>query len=212
LTAYLTAYGFRSGEVQAPSTATDSTSNATGRTTPFVRPPGEYQEPDGFTDGAWQPSDSRFVTAYGGLVQIWDPHTAGVLGDNHQHQLTCDIVDLDYTADGSRIVVGSAAGDMIMLDANLEPVGRPVFLGESTRCTSAGPDNKTAFVLVGGAPGPASPSFEFADSMNGWALVDLDAGVVLRREEPGISLFWGRGPCRRMADAPPSAAPRARCS
>jgi hypothetical protein len=133
-----------------------------------------------------------------------------VLGDNHQHQLTCDIVDLDYTADGSRIVVGSAEGDMIMLDANLEPVGRPVFLGEYTRCTSAGPDNKTAFVLVGGAPGPASSSFEFADSMNGWALVDLDAGVVLRREEPGISLFWGRGPCRRMADAPPSAAPRGR--
>jgi WD40 repeat protein/DNA-binding SARP family transcriptional activator len=165
---------------------------ATARTTPFVRPPGEYQEPDGFTDGAWHPSDNRFVTAYGGLIQTWDPHTAKMLGDNHQHQLTCDITDLDYTRDGSRIVVGSAEGHVIMLDANtLEPVGKPVFLGEYTMSTSAGPDNRTAFVLVGGVPDPASYSFEFADSMNGWAMVDLDAGVVLRREEPGIDLSWG---------------------
>jgi WD40 repeat protein len=164
---------------------------ATARTTPFV-PPGQLQEPDGLSGGAWHPSDDRFVTAYGGLIQFWDPYTAGVLGDNRKHQLACDIVDLDYTADGSRIVVGSVEGDMIMLDANtLEPVGRPVFLGESTKSTSAGPDNRTAFVLVGGVPDPASYSFEFAYSMNGWALVDLDAGVVLRRGEPGIGLFSG---------------------
>ena len=94
-----------------------------------------------------------------------------------------DISSIDYSTDGSRLVIGELSGRVTMLDpTTLEPVGRPVRLDESVSRVAAGPDNHTAFALTGDLD-----ASEFWVSTNPrWAVVDLESGTVLDQGELGI--------------------------
>ena len=61
------------------------------------------------------------------------------------------MIEVDHSPDGSRVVVAELDGMLHLLDGpTLEPVGRPVDLGVNVCCVALGPDNRTAFALVGG--------------------------------------------------------------
>ena len=75
------------------------------------------------------------------------------------------------------------SGRVSMLDPNtLTSVGRPAELDEPACCVSAGPDNHTAVVLTGFQ----DPSGFRVGSGTGWAMVDLESGVVLHRGQLGF--------------------------
>ena len=72
--------------------------------------------------------------------------------------------------------------------ATLEPLGRPADVGEPAFYVTAGPDNRTAFVLIGG---PSGNTF-WSDTSKRWALVDLESGTVLRKGELDMGVGWAR--------------------
>jgi WD40 repeat protein len=155
---------------------------ATGRTTRFVG------RDHGFSGGGWNPRGDRFATVTGGLVQVWDPHTAALVAEN-RGSLTGRLGDLDYSPDGSRIVVVDLGGRATMLDsATLEPVGKPVHIDEALCCVQATRDDHTAFVILGGPPSSVMDSFEFVYPRHAWALVDFESGVVVKRGEAEIEV------------------------
>ena len=91
--------------------------------------------------------------------------------------------EVDHSPDGSRVVVSELAGTLTLLDGStLEPVGRPVDLGANVCCVALGPDNRTAFALVGGP----ERTFFWNDPSDRWALVDLEAGEVVEAGSLGL--------------------------
>lgn len=128
--------------------------------------------------GSWHPSGGSFAVADPhGMVGVWEART----GRHLVSRKVADgpILDLDYSAgDGSRIVIGQESGLATLLDsATLEPVSEPIQVGGSIGWLTAGPDNRTAFVLTGGR--------HISDRLDvpstGWALVDLVGHEVIRR-------------------------------
>jgi WD40 repeat protein len=103
------------------------------------------------------------------------------VADNSEHRLPGRGYDIDFTGDESRLVVSQEDGKVLLLDAEtLAPVGRRVDFGERVCCSSGGPGNHTASVLVGGPPAPEYDSFEFVTHPHSWAVVDLEKGRVSR--------------------------------
>ena len=135
--------------------------------------------------GAWTPDGKRFASAQGGLVRVWDPRTGRVV--DQARPVGSRISEIDYSTDGSRLVVAEVSGRVTLLDADtLQPVGRPVDLGDYACCVSAGPDNRTAVVLLGGA----WQSEDFASPSDRWATVDLVSGRVLRQGRLAVGGNW----------------------
>jgi WD40 repeat protein len=126
--------------------------------------------------GTWHPGGERFAAIKSGVIRVWNTHTGQVVA---QRKLPGGRVqDLDYSGrDGSRIVIGHPTGVATLLDSGtLTPVGKPVQVGVPIAWLSASPDNRTAVVLTGGRNfGP-----DFDAPSTGWALLDLDAGAVIR--------------------------------
>jgi hypothetical protein len=87
------------------------------------------------------------------------------------------VLDLDYSGlDGSRLVVGDESGLATLLDgATLRRLGKPVQVGGPIAWLSASPDNRSAFVVIGGR----HISDRLDVHSNRWALVDLMAGRVV---------------------------------
>ncbi|HSJ44411.1 MAG TPA: WD40 repeat domain-containing protein [Euzebyales bacterium] len=81
--------------------------------------------------------------------RLWDTRTSEptliadrALGDGH-------IGALDYTTDGTRLLVGERAGALYLIDAErLEPVTDPVRLAERMRWAFVASDQRTAFALT----------------------------------------------------------------
>jgi len=124
--------------------------------------------------GSWHPDGNHFALVTGGEVQIWDARTDALV--RHGRPAGPEVSAVDYSTDGSRLVVGELSGRMTMLDAaTLEPVGRPVVLDDAVCCVAAGPDNHTVFALTGNF---TASNFWYGVGTR-WMLVDLDDGAVV---------------------------------
>jgi len=134
-----------------------------------------------FGGGSWSP-DGQFVRAIGGTLHIWDGRTGEVRPGPHP---AGDLVtEVDHSPDGSRVVISEQSGTLTLLDGEtLQPVGRPTDVGANVCCVALGPDNRTAFALLGG---PARNAV-WNDPADRWALVDLEDGEVVEEGSLGLS-------------------------
>lgn len=128
------------------------------------------------TYGAFHPHGQHFVTANDRTIRVWSS------GENpsttQRTRMPGLITELDYTWDGRRLAVAELEGRLTMLDGEtLRPLGTPVELGERVSWIVARPDGRTAVVLLGGV----EPTDTFVPPSQGWALVDLASGRVVRR-------------------------------
>jgi WD40 repeat protein len=134
--------------------------------------------------GAWRPDGRRFATTgEDGSVRVWNWHTEALVAER---QVTPGaIVGLDYTGDGTRLVVGEQGGSeqggrVFAIDAEtLTPVGRAVRFDDRIVSVAASPDNRTAIALTN-EPDTNEPGF---------ALVDLVDGRVIREGELGSEVL-----------------------
>ena len=134
------------------------------------------------SQGTWHPDGRQYALATGAEIRVWDAATDTLI---HTRRLSSGsrIRAIDYTTDGSRLVVSELPGRVRMLDSTtLTEVGRPVTLDESVCCLAAGPDNRTAVVLTG----YVDPAGFLTDTSTGWAMLDLRSGRVLDRGELGF--------------------------
>jgi WD40 repeat protein len=135
-------------------------------------------------EGSWRPDGVHYAVANGGEVRILNARS-GVVTANSQPSGT-PVSGIDYSTDGSRLVIGQLSGRVTMLDSTtLDPVDRAVRLEDAICCLSAGPDNRTA-IAVTGFVNPSASGF-WDDSTSGWALVDLESGTVLDQGELGFN-------------------------
>ena len=104
-----------------------------GTYTPFADTGSGYAH----AGGAWTPGGGRFASAQGSLLRVWDPATGRVVAET---RLAGDpISEVDYSTDGSHLVVAGKSGDVFLLDAqSLEVLGRSVHSAEFACCVSAG--------------------------------------------------------------------------
>jgi WD40 repeat protein/DNA-binding SARP family transcriptional activator len=136
--------------------------------------------------GSWTPHADRFATATGSQVRVWDPHNGRLVRTSQP--FAGPLSEIDYSTDGSRLVVGEVSGRVTLLDADsLKPVGKPVDLGTYICCVSAGPDNRTVIALIGGS---SSQSDDFSEFSDRWATMDLVSGRVLDGGRLGIGGNW----------------------
>ncbi|MER7249008.1 BTAD domain-containing putative transcriptional regulator [Kribbella sp. NPDC000426] len=128
--------------------------------------------------GTWHPSGDRFALGNtAGQVMVEDTRTGRLVV---ARKVTAGrIGDLDYSGrDGSRLVVGDQSGFATLVDAEtLRPVSKPVQVGGPIAWLSASPDNRTAFLVIGGR----NISSWLDVPSDRWAVVDLVAGRILRR-------------------------------
>ena len=88
------------------------------------------------------------------------------------------LTGVDYAADGENIASSDLTGRVTLLNATTgSAVGSPVQLRGPVAGLTLAPDGRTAFVVTRADPitPGAIPTFD------GWALLDLETGSVLRR-------------------------------
>jgi WD40 repeat protein len=134
-------------------------------------------------EGSWHPDGVHYALATGAEIRIWDAESGRL---NARGRPSGPYISgIDYSTDGSRIVMAELSGRVTMLDPTaLTAVGRPVDLEKPVCCVSAGPDNRTAVALVGDLD---AAGFRVG-AITGWALVDLQSGTVLDRGEVAMEL------------------------
>lgn len=138
-----------------------------------------------FGGGSWRPDRGTFLRADGGFLREYDGRNGRLL--RAPHPLGDRVADVDHSPDGSVVAAAEASGLITLLDADsLRPIGTPVDLGEAAAGVSAGPDNRTAFVMT------VTPSLsDYWDATaRSWAVVDLEEGTVLARGELGFDGNW----------------------
>ena len=129
----------------------------------------------------WHPDGVHFAAVTDGEIQVWDARTGRVVV--RARPAGGLVSALDYSTDGSRLVVGELSGQVTMLDsADLTPVGRPAKLDDAVRSISLGPDNRTAVALTGAE---SASDFWFGSSPE-WARLDLEAGDVVTVRDVGF--------------------------
>jgi WD40 repeat protein len=133
------------------------------------------------TNAQWHPDGVHFATVSDGEIQVWDAQTGRLVV--HARPAGRLVSALDYSTDGSRLVVGELSGQVTMLDsADLTPVGRPVKVDGAVRSIGLGPDNRTAVAMVG-----VEDTSEFwIGSSQQWAKLDLEAGDVASVHDLGF--------------------------
>jgi WD40 repeat protein len=152
-----------------------------GESTPQLDPGPGF----GWGGGSWQPGTDRFVSVNGGVVHVWNKRTGKLI--KTKRPAGRFVSEIDYTPDGSKLVIGELSGRVTMLDARtLEPLGRAADVGEPVCCLSASVDDRTALVLTGG-PG-RSP--EFFPHVDGWSLVDLVDGREITSGDLDLNGNW----------------------
>ncbi|UUZ57962.1 WD40 repeat domain-containing protein [Nocardioides sp. B-3] len=136
--------------------------------------------------GSWFSPRAEYLRARGGTIYVMDGTTGRVrVGP---HPVGNRVTELAHSPDGSRVVISELSGTLTLPDGpTLEPVGRQVDLGANVCCVALGPDNRTAFVLIGGSDARGF----WDDPVDRWALVDLEAGEVVREGALGpASANW----------------------
>jgi WD40 repeat protein len=128
--------------------------------------------------GSWHPSGDKFAVGNtDGEVFVLDARTGRIAASRTVSG--SPIADLDYSGlDGSKLVVGDASGDAVLLDGPaLRQLSKPVQVGGPIAWLTASPDNRSAFVMIGGR----QINYLLSVPSDRWALVDLVAGRVIRR-------------------------------
>ena len=97
--------------------------------------------------GAWHPDGVHFAVATGDAIDVWDARSGGLVA--HGQAPGPEVTAVDYSADGTALVVGELSGRITLLDQDLRPVGHPVQLGQPVSNVAAGPDGGSAVVLTG---------------------------------------------------------------
>ncbi len=150
---------------------------------------------------AWRPDGRRFATSYGKgnvRVRVWNWRSREPVAE---HLVTkYAISGLDYTGDGTQLVVGSVkgtGGELRTIDAEtLALLRTAVRLDHPIRRVFASPDNRTAIALT--VPSDASGE---ATGDYGFAVVDIVDGRVLHERsvagDPSAADFSPDG--RRVA-------------
>ena len=139
-----------------------------------------------FTPGSWRPDGRRFAlgTARGRLQTFDDSGRLRTQARVSRASLT----GVDYAASGETIAASDVTGRVALLDATTgSTVGSPVDLGDPVAGVTLAPDGQTAFVATREDPidSGATPTFD------GWALVDLETGSVIRTGRlPETGLMW----------------------
>ena len=129
----------------------------------------------------WHPDGVHFAAATNGEIRVWDARTGRLVA--RARPAGTSVSALDYSTDGSRMVIGELSGQVTMLDsADLTPVGRSARLDQAVRAISSGPDNRTAIALIGFE----SPSGFWVGFSPQWARVDLETGDVVTVRDVGF--------------------------
>jgi WD40 repeat protein len=110
------------------------------------------------------------------VITVWNPHTGEVV--IKRKPVRTSVSGYAYSGrDGTRLVIAEASGVITLLDATtLRPVGTPVKVGKPVGMVTASPDGRTALVFTGGQ----SIATDLSSPSTGWALVDLEAGRIVR--------------------------------
>ena len=146
-----------------------------------AHPPQTTEDGYHFGGGSWYSPRAEYIRAVGGTLYVWDGRTGRVRPG--PHPVGDRVSEVDHSPDGSRVVVSELSGTITLLDGTtLQPIGRPVDLGANVCCVALGPDNRTAFALVGGP----ERTFFWNDGSDRWALVDLQAGEVVGEGSLGL--------------------------
>lgn len=142
-----------------------------------------FDDPNGYGygTGSWYGPRAEYVRPVGGRILTWDGRTGRrVIGPRPSGR---EVVEIDHSPDGSELAIVELSGAITRLDpATLSPDGEAVDLGAASCCVALGPDNRTAFALVGGP----DRFFFWNTPSDRWALVDLEAGRIVRDGELGI--------------------------
>jgi WD40 repeat protein/DNA-binding SARP family transcriptional activator len=124
----------------------------------------------GIGDVRLRPLDPDEVATIGsdGFVRIWERSTGSL---NRERDVGGD--RLAYSADGERILVGAADGEVSVIDADtLEPLAPPILLDHGVMRLHASPDNRTAIALT------SAPGIAIVDTIDGTVLherrIELD--------------------------------------
>lgn len=138
-----------------------------------------------FGNGSWFAPRAEYIRAEGGTLYVWDGRTGRVRAGSHP--VGGRVSEVDHSPDGSRVVIAELSGTITLLDGtDLEPVGRSVDLGDNVVCVALGPDNRTAFALIGGP----DRTYFWNDPIDRWALVDLESGSILHEGRLGANGSW----------------------
>ena len=133
------------------------------------------------TNAQWHPAGVHFAAVTNGEIRIWDARTGQVVA--RAQPAGKQVSTLDYSTDGSRLVIGDLSGQVTMLDSSdLTPVGRPARLDHPIRAISSGPDNRTAIALTGFE----SASGFWVGSSPQWAKLDLETGHAVTVRDVGF--------------------------
>ena len=99
---------------------------------------------------AWRPDGRRFASVGADqFVRVWDWPTLQLVTE--QQVLQDDAVDVDFTGDGTRLVVAESEGRVLTLDAeSLKLAGPTIRLDTDLNAIKASPDNRTAIVFTSG--------------------------------------------------------------
>jgi DNA-binding SARP family transcriptional activator/WD40 repeat protein len=127
---------------------------------------------------AWHPDGRHFAQATGHEIKVWDSVTGRLTG---RAEMRGTVSALDFSADGTALLVGQISGRVTLLDEDLRVV-TDLQLDSGVGDVAAGPDGREALVLAGVDSG--SPLW--ARSLDHWALLDLTSGKVLREAALGF--------------------------
>ena len=132
-------------------------------------------------DAQWHPDGVHFAAVTDGEIRVWDARTGRLVARARPAGRL--VSALDYSTDGSRLVIGELSGQVTMLDStDLTPLGRPARLDHPVRAIASGPDNRTAIALTGFE----SASGFWVGSSPQWARLDLETGDVLAVRDVGF--------------------------
>jgi WD40 repeat protein len=132
-------------------------------------------------DAQWHPDGVHFAAVTDGEIRVWDARTGRLVA--RARPAGRSVSALDYSTDGSRLVIGELSGRVTMLDSNdLTPVGRPARLDHPVRAIASGPDNRTVIALTGFE----SASGFWVGSSPRWARLDMETGDVVAVRDVGF--------------------------
>lgn len=130
--------------------------------------------------GTWHPDGVHFALATGNDIRVWDASDGRLTARGNP---TDGVVSaLDYSADGTALVVSVLSGSVTLLDGALRPDGRGVQLDEPVSNVAAGPDGRTALAITGFD----SSSGFWIGARDHWAALDLQSGHVLKEGDLGF--------------------------